>query len=108
MTKDLSAYETTNLIINLYSRISNVFLQEESLTFYLGGDNFMIIAEKNMTLEKVKGSVSLISTLTKINLNCGIGNGMTGRKAAEMATKSLDEIREFRKNGKIVNVYELP
>lgn len=107
ITRDLSSYETTNLIINLYSNISNIFLQEESLAFYLGGDNFMIIAERNMRTEKVKEIVDLITTSTQINLNCGIGNGETGRKAAEMATKSLDGIRKFRKSGKIMNVYEL-
>ncbi len=68
----------------------------------------MIIAEKSMTMGKVKEIVDLITISTKINLNCGIGNGKTGRKAAEMATKSLDEIRNLRKNGTIVNVYELP
>lgn len=108
ITRDLSSYETTNMIVNLYSNISNIFLKEESLAFYLGGDNFMIIAEKSMTLEKVKEIVDLITASTKISLNCGIGNGKTGRKAAEMATKSLDEIRKLRKNGTIVNVYELP
>ena len=108
ITRDLSSYETTNMIVNLYSNISNIFLKEESLAFYLGGDNFMIIAEKSMTMERVKETVDLITASTKINLNCGIGNGKTGRKAAEMATKSLDEIRKLRKNGTIVNVYELP
>ena len=108
ITSDLSSYEITNLIVNLYSNVSNIFLQEESLAFYLGGDNFMIIAKKNMTTEKVKEIVDLITTSTKINLNCGIGNGKTGRQAAEMATKSLDEIRKLRKNGTIIRVYELP
>ena len=102
----MSAYEITNLIIKLYSKISDIFLKEESLAFYLGGDNFMIIAKKNMTTEKVKEIINFLTKLTKINLNCGIGNGCTGRKAAEMATKSLDLIRDFRKNGTIINVYE--
>lgn len=107
ITKNLCAYEISNLIISLYSKISDIFLKEESLAFYLGGDNFMIIAKKNMTLEKVKEIIDLLTQSTKINLNCGIGNGKTGRKAAEMATKSLDLIRDFRKNGTIINVYEL-
>ena len=108
ITKNLSAYEITNLIIKLYSKISNIFLKEESLAFYLGGDNFMIITKKNMTTEKVKEIINLLTKLTKINLNCGIGNGCTGRKAAEMSTKSLDLIRDFRQNGTIINVYESP
>ena len=106
ITKNLSAYEITNLIINLYSKVSDIFLKEESLAFYLGGDNFMIVAKNNMTVEKVKEIIDLLTKLTKISLNCGIGNGQTSRKAAEMATKSLDLIRDFRQNGTIINVYE--
>jgi GTP cyclohydrolase IIa len=106
MTKNLSSYETTNFIVKLYSRISDIFMKEESLSFYLGGDNFMVLAKKNMTIEKVKEIVDSLAKLTKIKLNCGIGNGDTGRKAAELATKSLDIIREFRKKGTIINVYE--
>ena len=105
LTKDLSSYEITNLIIKLYSNISDIFLKEESLTFYLGGDNFMIIAKEKMIIQKVKEIIDSLYKLTKINLNCGVGYGKTGRKAAEMATKSLDLIRDFRKNGKIINVY---
>ena len=106
ITKNLSSYEITNLILKLYSTISDIFMKEESLSFYLGGDNFMVITKKNMTTEKIKEIVDSLTKLTKIKLNCGIGNGDTGRKAAELATKSLDSIREFRKKGTIVNVYE--
>jgi GTP cyclohydrolase IIa len=81
-------------------------MEEESLSFYLGGDNFMVIAKKNMATEKVKEMVDSLTKSTKIKLNCGIGNGDTGRKAAELATKSLDVIRELRKKDTIVNVYE--
>lgn len=106
ITKNLSSYEITNFIVKLYSKISDIFMKEESLSFYLGGDNFMVITKKNMTIEKVKEIVDSLTKLTKIKLNCGIGNGNTGRKAAELATKSLDIIREFRKKGTIINVYE--
>jgi GTP cyclohydrolase IIa len=105
LTKDLSSYEITNLIIKLYSNISDIFLKEESLTFYLGGDNFMVITRENIIVKRVKEIIDSLTKLTKINVNCGIGQGKTGRKAAEMATKSLDLIRDFRKSGKIINVY---
>lgn len=105
LTKNLSSYEITNIIIKLYSTISDVFLKEECLTFYLGGDNFMIIAKDSITIERVKEIIDSLIQSTKINLNCGIGTGDTGRKAAEIATKSLDLIREFRRHGKIINVY---
>ena len=81
-------------------------MEEESLSFYLGGDNFMVITKENMTIEKVKEIVDSLTSLTKIKINCGIGNGNTGRKAAELATKSLDVIRELRKKGTVINVYE--
>jgi GTP cyclohydrolase IIa len=106
ITKNLSSYEVTNLVVKLYSAISDIFIEEESLSFYLGGDNFMVIARENMTIEKVKEIVDSLTNLTKIKINCGIGNGNTGRKAAELATKSLDVIRELRKKGTIINVYE--
>ncbi|MDQ4073226.1 MAG: GTP cyclohydrolase IIa [Thermoproteota archaeon] len=106
ITKNLSSYETTNTIIRLYSEISTIFLKEESLTFYLGGDNFMVIAKKETSSEKVKEIVEEIDKKTGIRLNCGIGFGATSRKAAELATKALDNIRVFRKKGKIINVYE--
>src|SRR5919107_1302206 len=48
LTKDLSSYEITNLIIKLYSNIFDLFLKDECLTFYIGGDNFMIISKKHM------------------------------------------------------------
>ena len=42
-----------------------------------------------------------------IKLKCGIGKARTARKAAEMATKALDKIREYRKNGRAEQVFEL-
>ncbi len=106
ITENLSSYEVTNLFVKLYSTISDIFMKEESLSFYLGGDNFMVITKENMTIEKVKEIVDSLTSLTKIKINCGIGNGNTGRKAAELATKSLDVIRELRKKGTVINVYE--
>ena len=106
ITKNLSPYEITNLIIKLHSHMSDMFLKEDGLTFYLGGDNFMIVAKKNMTVDYIKQLIVQLTQITHIHLNCGIGVGKTGRKSAEMATKSLDSIRDFRKKGIILNVYE--
>ena len=38
-----SPYEVSSLIIKLYSEMSEFFLQRNSLAFFMGGDNFMII-----------------------------------------------------------------
>jgi GTP cyclohydrolase IIa len=106
LTKNLSAYEITNLMIRLYLEISNSFLKEESLTFFLGGDNFMIVAKNDIQIKKVTEIVDYLTSSIGIKLNCGIGNGINARTAAEKATKSLDSIRAYRRSGKIINVFE--
>ena len=42
--KIISPYETTSIIFNLYAKMSKFFLQKNSLTFFMGGDNFMVVA----------------------------------------------------------------
>jgi len=106
LTKNLSAYEITNLLQKLHQQISEFFLREESLTFFLGGDNFMVVAKDGLDISKIKSIIDQIIKSSEIKLNCGIGNGNNARTAAKFATKSLDQIREHRKNGKTINVLE--
>lgn len=106
IAKNLSTYEITNLIMRLYLAISDSFLKEESLTFFLGGDNFMIVAKNDIQIKKITEIVNFLISSTGIKLNCGIGNGINARRAAEEATKSLDSIRAYRRTGKIINVFE--
>src|ERR1044072_3167079 len=40
----LSPYEVTSLVMKVYSRLAEEFLKHDSLTFFLGGDNFMVIS----------------------------------------------------------------
>jgi len=83
------------------------FLKKNSLAFFMGGDNFMIVAN-NDAKNSVKDFIKLIQKEDNITLNCGIGNAKTSRKAVMLATKSLDTIRELRDSGKEkLNVYEL-
>jgi len=50
----------------------------------------------------------LIKQEDEILFNCGIGTGKTSREAVNLATKSLDNIREIRDSGKEKpEVYEL-
>ena len=106
ITKNLSTYEITNFITRLYLAISDLFLREESLTFFLGGDNFMIVAKNDIQINKISEIVNYLISSTGIKLNCGIGNGINARRAAEKATKSLDSIRAYRRDGKILNIFE--
>jgi len=102
----LSPYEITTLVMKIYSRLAEEFLKHNSLTFFLGGDNFMVISN-GVTKEDADTVIKKVTAGTDIKLNCGIGIGKTGRKAAEGATKALDTIRHLRKQGKIQPIYEI-
>lgn len=106
LIKNLSTYEITNLLLKLHLKISDLFLKEESLTFFLGGDNFMVVARSGLDINKITSTIDQLIKSSGIKLNCGIGNGNNARTAAKYATKSLDQIREYRKSGKTLNVFE--
>jgi len=102
-----SPYEISSMIFDLYSKMSKFFLKKNSLTFFMGGDNFMIIASDDAK-NSIQNFIDIIKSDDKISLNCGIGNGHTAREAVKLATQSLDTIREIRDSGKEKpEVYEL-
>jgi len=102
-----SPYEISSMIFELYSKMSKFFLEKNSLTFFMGGDNFMVIASDDAK-NSVQNFIDIIKSDDKISLNCGIGNGYTAREAVKLATQSLDTIREIRDSGKEKpEVYEL-
>jgi GTP cyclohydrolase IIa len=94
-----SPYEVSSLIIKLYSEMSEFFLQRNSLAFFMGGDNFMIISS-NINKNEISKFLEIVKQKYDISFNCGIGTAKTGRDAAKLATKSLDKIRELRDLGK--------
>ncbi len=105
--KTNSPYEISSIIFELYSKMSKFFLEKNSLTFFMGGDNFMVISSDEAK-KSVQDFINVIKNDDKILLNCGIGNAKFGREAVGLATKSLDTIREIRDSGKEKpEVYEL-
>jgi len=94
-----SPYEISSLVFKLYSEMSEFFLTENCLTFFMGGDNFMIVTSGNGKDPAIK-FLNLMKEKHGIALNCGIGTANTAREAAKLATKSLDTIRELRDSGK--------
>jgi len=94
-----SPYEVSLFIIKLYSDMSEFFLARNSLTFFMGGDNFMIISS-DIDQDEISKFLQLVNQQHGISFNCGIGKAKNGRDAARMATKSLDMIRELRDSGK--------
>jgi GTP cyclohydrolase IIa len=103
---EMSPYQVTSMIFDIYSRLVDKFMKKDCLTFYLGGDNFMVIASKILK-EEVENILLEITEDTHIPLNCGIGKGKTGREAAMIATKALDKVRELRDNGTHASIYEI-
>jgi GTP cyclohydrolase IIa len=102
----LSPYELTSLIIKIYAKLSEEFLKKGLLTFFIGGDNFMVISN-SISKEDAEQITKRVTMDIGVKLNCGIGVSRTGKKAAEAATKALDIIRELRNKGKIQSIYEI-
>jgi GTP cyclohydrolase IIa len=94
-----SPYEISLLMFRLYSDMSDFFLTKNCLTFFMGGDNFMIVTSGDGKEHALK-FLDLIKEKHGIALNCGIGTAKTAREAAKLATKALDTIRELRASGK--------
>lgn len=101
-----SPYEISSLMFKLYSEMLEFFLSQNSLTFFMGGDNFMIISSPTGK-ENATKFLELIEKKYGVSMNCGIGTAKTAREAANLATKSLDTIREMRDSGKTQRVLEL-
>lgn len=101
----LSPYEVTSQVMKIYVMLIDKFLKKKSLTFFLGGDNFMVLAD-DLKDSEICDLLDVIYDESAVNLNCGIGSGTTSREAAKKATKSLDTIRKLRNEGKILNIYE--
>ena len=105
--QSMSPYDTSSLMFKIYSRMSEYFLSKNSLTFFMGGDNFMVVTNsefKNFAKEFIK----ITKDEFEVELNCGIGTAQTSRDAVKLATKSLDTIREIRDSGKEKpEIYEL-
>tara|TARA_B110000285_G_scaffold231188_1_gene299289 strand:+ start:503 stop:1255 length:753 start_codon:yes stop_codon:yes gene_type:complete len=105
--KTNSPYEITSIMFGLYSKMTKYFLEKNSLSFFMGGDNFMIVSNDEAK-QSVQDFINIVKNDDEILLNCGIGNANTGREAVKLATKSLDTIREIRDSGKEKpEVYEL-
>ena len=99
MLKTMSPYEISSSIFGLYSKMSEFFLNKKALTFFIGGDNFMVVTNENAK-QMAREFLDILKKEQGITLNCGIGTGTSPREAAKLATKSLDTIREIRDSGK--------
>ncbi len=91
LTDHTSAYDTSLHVMALYAELMQKFREHEALLFFVGGDNFMGVAN-GVSLEQIDSLLAHYRS-RNIKLKCGIGIARTGRKAAELATMNLDLIR---------------
>lgn len=102
-----SPYEISSIIFSIYAKMSDFFLTKQSLTFFMGGDNFMVIASYNAK-QNAQEFLKIAKKEFDITFNCGIGTGRTAREAVSLATKSLDTIREIRESDQVKpEIYEM-
>lgn len=106
ISAEKSPYEISAFMFKLYSEMSEYFLTKNFLTFFMGGDNFMIITSGNGKDSATK-FLNIVKKKYGIAFNCGIGTAKTAREAAMLATKSLDTIRKLRDSGKNQQILEL-
>jgi len=106
VSSKLSPYEVSSLMAKLYAKLTEAFMVKGALTFFLGGDNFMVVSN-GVSKSEVNDVLRSVTDGMDIKLKCGIGKARTAREAAKLATKALDAIRDMRKSGKIEQVFEL-
>ncbi|MBI5378339.1 MAG: GTP cyclohydrolase IIa [Thaumarchaeota archaeon] len=91
-----SYFDVYSLIQRINHKITEFFQQRNSLAFYMGGDNFIIVSDE-LAQQHANEFVDYAKSVLGVSVNCGIGIGHTARKAITFATASLDDIREQRK-----------
>jgi len=102
-----SPYEISSVIFGIYAKMSEFFLAKKSLTFFMGGDNFMVVTSADAN-SNAREFLDIAKKEFDVSFNCGIGTGRTAREAVKLATKSLDTIREIRDAKKVKpEIYEL-
>lgn len=98
LTYGTSIYETYTLTMKFFTEVASIAYRYGGLAGYLGGDNIIAI----LPLNSYKEFVNSLPDYVKI----GIGISIKPRKAMELATKALDEIRRGRKR-RFIEYYDV-
>ncbi len=88
LTYETSIYETYLMTMKLYTNVIDVALRHGGIASYLGGDNIVAILPEDTYME----FIGILPEYTKT----GVGIDYSPRRALELATKALDDIRRRR------------
>jgi GTP cyclohydrolase IIa len=102
----LMPYDISVLITRLNLELSERFIAHGALTFFLGGDNFMVVSSR-LNRDDVRRLLHEVMDTVGVRLKCGIGVAYTARDAAMLATRALDDIRNSRNTPSYDNIVEL-
>lgn len=105
-TNTQSVYESARIVRRLYYELTELMFENHSLLFYNGGDNYVSVSN-GMPLTRVEQLISNVDKRMGIPLKAGIGISRTGRKAMQLATSSLEYIREGKTHSKVHVLEEL-
>lgn len=95
--KRCSYFDNYAMIQKAHQKIIEFFQQRNSLAFYMGGDNFVIITDEFVKQHALE-FISYGKNVLGLSMNCGIGMANTARKSMMYATASLDMISSKRRS----------
>jgi GTP cyclohydrolase IIa len=95
LTDSISAYDAYVAMLNVHEALAKEFLQVNSLVFFAGGDNFLVISN-GLTEDQHREVLSRVSGEAGLEMKAGIGVARTATEALELASKALDSIRSNR------------
>jgi len=92
LTDSVSAYDAFITMLKVYEALADEFLKMNSLVFFAGGDNFLVVS--NSLVEDKCGEVlRRVSEKVPLKMKAGIGTARSATEALKLASKALDKIR---------------
>ncbi len=88
LTYETSIYETYTLTMKFFTEVATIAFRYGGLAGYLGGDNIIAV----LPIDSYRSFIESLPDYVKV----GVGVSIKPRKAMELATRALDEIRRDR------------
>ncbi len=97
VTDTMDAFKASLTVEKSYSVLAQEMWENyDSITFFVGGDNFISVTDKNMDADNFKDVVEKVKKETETELKVGVGKGKP-TKAGMKAKIALEKCRETGK-----------